>query len=135
MGTHNTYVSTEVAKLLKKLGFDWECYSQFQDIHPLDNTCSGIEDCHPAKNWNAIGNHVSVPTLAVVQKWLLEVKGIFVNATNYRQEGSSNYTMWRWYYHSNDSELSDTGWSFNTYEEALEAGINKCLTILLEEEK
>ena len=134
MNTHESYVSLETAKMLKEAGFDWGTLTYY----PIDDKVlneRALVGSKVAFNHNRDDSAYSAPTLDVAQRWLREVKGIFVNATNYRQEGSINYTMWRWYYHSNDSELSDTGWSLNTYEEALEAGIKKCLTILLEEKK
>lgn len=113
MNTHESYVSLEVAKLLKQAGFDWEC-NRFYDCTNSD--CVRYEE-YPA------------PTLAVAQRWLREVKNKNIDVL--RLYGCYHYII-------NDSDAFCSGpvsgiqGEFTIYEEALEAGIKKCLEIILE---
>ena len=134
MNTHETYVSLETAKLLKQTGFDWECDKIYYCYHE-DNDTWDLESNNK--------NHFRIleldycllaPSLAVAQKWLREAKEITVNATDYCQEGSALYSKWRWYYHSKNGKFMDAVWDFHSYEQALEAGIQKCLSELLKEQ-
>ena len=130
---HECYVSLEVAKLLKEAGFDWSC----REYYPTNFMTNRYEEYEK-------------PTLDVAQKWLREVKRIFIHVSVYavyaviEQEyeitDSDKFSVWAetwdsqsefWNKWTSIFEIND----FNTYEEALEAGIKKCLTILLEEKK
>ena len=86
-------------------------------------------------------------TLAVAQKWLIEVKGYLVEsvlcANRKNRDNSFGFSITsissdlsecrmvypRSYYDEEESK------DFMKYEYALEAGIQECLTILLEEKK
>ena len=125
MDTHETYVSLEVAKLLKQAGFDWKCYYAFDSFN-------GREQKTPyLNNWNENieGNlYCSRPTLSVAQKWLIENYRVFIEVQArplcdlrfafilVQPCGDVPITD----YNSDDNE-------YDTYEEALEAGIKKCL--------
>ena len=110
MNTHESYVSLETAKMLKEAGFDWKCFYSTNGI------------------WQ--------PSLYVAQRWLREVKGIHITVKADAASIDCKYFV--------TIVISDTKWGnvqdenkktilFNTYEEAQEAGIQKCLTILLED--
>lgn len=138
MNTHETYVSLEVAKLLKQAGFDWNTYNGYNENGKFADKCRNLID------WNDFDDFYSAPTLSVAQKWLREVKEMYAEA--YLSE-SHHTPVWiasvyLWENRPLGRELRDkclcTGIGpvhFNTYEEALEAGIKKCLTFILEEEK
>ena len=122
MNTYETYVSLETAKLLKQAGFDWEvdaCYTygDYFDFLQRPKNCNEIEHWH------------SAPTLSVAQKWLREVKGYYVFVTDDSQcvEPNLIWVITRPSYLAGMCKGS-------TYEDYLEAGINKCLTLLLKEE-
>ena len=70
MQEENKFVSIENGKLLKELGYDIPCKSRFPDIHPMDNTCSNIEDTKEEINWNARKDSISIPVFEDVRKWL-----------------------------------------------------------------
>ena len=118
MNTHESYVSLEVAKLLKEAGFDWEVNYYFRDNN---------EKLIPKEVIHCFNNQLTkASTLAVVQKWLREIKGyelwVYPFSTHYRFS----------FYGYLGNEDNDT--NFDTYEEALEVGIKKCLEIILKEE-
>lgn len=127
---HEYYVSYEIAKLLKELGFDWECNYHYANSNML---CHGF--CNNDPIFKVI---MSAPTLSVAQRWLREVKDIYLDIdTHFNSSG-----VWFSYVinifdsdakfgiHSN---CLGAGHPFNTYEEALEVGIKKALEMILED--
>ena len=119
---HEYYVSLEVAKLLKEAGFDWEIKT-FYFNNELVETMLG-----DAKNHNFSNQFISVPTLAVAQQWLREVKNVDVFA--YRNEPKDKFES----IVSFNKKWSTTGMCINTYEEALETAIKKALEIIIKGE-
>jgi hypothetical protein len=124
---HEYYVSYEIAKLLKELGFDWECNYHYTNSNML---CHGF--CNNDPIFKVI---MSAPTLDVAQRWLREEKlyNVLVDTGGYKnyeyfidyhgvKEGP-NYP-----FHEYNHNLI-----CNTYEEALEAGIKKTLELILGE--
>ena len=96
---HECYVSLEVAKLLKKAGFDWGVNHSYPNISALDNSCSGyMEDLSFYHNLND-GKYggLSVPTLEVAQKWLREVKNTHIEVSP--DSTMSTYIYITFYYH------------------------------------
>lgn len=153
MNTHETYVSLETAKLLKKAGFDWRIYDGYI-LYENDN--SFVTQFQTPHNFN--GNNgdlfnnylhhkeiLSRPTLSVAQKWLREVKNmqLYIPINIDWMSGKDNlydiYNIAPLYYfilHQYFPDKNKYGYIegdfVNTYEEALEAGIKKCLEIILE---
>ena len=125
MNTHETYVSLETAKLLKQVGFDWECDKIYYCYHE-DNDTWDLESNNK--------NHLRIlkldycllaPSLAIAQKWLREVKGIEVNVLCVYIKHIKKYS-YDVFTNEYEHELINEG--FDTYEEALEAGIQTCLS-------
>ena len=82
--THETYVSLEVARLLKEAGFNWGVYSYYcMDEHAeyykklcfySHGSAPGHNDCN-----SFYGNRtISAPTLEVAQRWLREAKKLCI---------------------------------------------------------
>ena len=130
---HESYVSLEVAKLLKKLGFKWGCRAAWDLTFPNEPYLN-YAAVYPTDFNNDVDDILYAPTLSVAQRWLREEKNhhvcvSFVFANNHK-------------YYAFVSRPSDRGhlececgWienEFKTYEEALEAGIKKELEIILE---
>lgn len=130
---HECYVSLEVAKLLKEAGFDWKQYSFYNSKGILVNGTF-------AANWNdkiwyIDGSKVSAPNLEVAQRWLREIKNVWVevllvNATDphYRVDlvNASKYNNLYGIIHDADYK------EYEIPEEAQEAGIKKALELILE---
>lgn len=123
-------VTLETAKMLKEKGFDWKCertiscdkiirrWNRPQDI----SCCTEID-----------GELVEFlcPTLYVAQKWLREIKNLHITIYN----SASGYTydiskadMGTVLYCS--PEGPNDGGNWDTYEEALEAGIRESLKLI-----
>lgn len=133
---HEYYVSLEVAKLLKKAGFDWEVNHSYPNVSALDNSCSGhMEDLSFYHNLND-GKYggLSAPTLEVAQRWVREVKDIdvYIFPTTNNKRGC----VYEWGMKTFGRALWVEGQpytnQYETYEEAQEAGIKKTLEIILQ---
>lgn len=136
------YVSFEIAKLLKKLGFDWDTYNAYnKDGVFADKNRSLI-------TWNHFSDYYSAPTLEVAQRWLREKHEWHINVTfcpsNMQIEKDYYEVMITKYNHlptdniihySNTLDNGNENIKFQTHEEAQEAGIKKALEIILEEEE
>ena len=71
---HEYYVSLEVANLLKKAGFVWECE------YCYINNNTELFRKHIVKNYTLDDDIIYLsPTLSVAQRWLREVKNIHIN--------------------------------------------------------
>lgn len=123
---HECYVSLEVAELLKEAGFDWEIRSLYDEQNNF--VCSLYRD------WNNVTICKSAPTLEVAQRWLREVKGLYVTvdyfSDSWREHG---YPFFEWKVRSEIlGPLACITGQRQTYEEAQEAGIKNALELILE---
>lgn len=106
---HETYCGQDLVVLLIKTGFDWKDYFV---AHSIDEHF-----------------HWEIP-LHIAQRWLRDVKNVYLYAYPDFVRGSDINPVWQIKY-----KYKTEYWAgyYDTYEEALEAGIKKCLTIILEE--
>ena len=143
---HECYISLEVAKLLKKAGFDWEC-----------ETCYIGKSGRPYKyhkffNWNMprkyfekygsdnlfhafisqkkTNSFISAPTLEVAQRWLREVKGLDIIVDRILPIHEMKYS-YEYAVIASDGVVEAADCYFEEYEESQEAGIKKALEIIL----
>lgn len=124
---HECYVSLDVAKLLKKVGFNWEVKTYYHYLSPYDEY--NLEFDSISTNYNHLDNaDFSAPTTEVTQKWLRVVKGIEVNVlcVYIKHIKKYSYTVFTNEY---KHEIIDEG--FDTYEEALDSGEKKALEMIL----
>lgn len=116
-----SHVSREVAKLLRKAGFDWSSIGYYNKLGFFHN---------------AIPQHdeLKAPSLDVAQKWLREVKGVDINILVESISNHKQYLVSIWFNISDKSAYDNAVLDnrYNTYEEAQEAGIKRALEILLE---
>ena len=163
MNTHESYVSLETAKLLKEAGFKWGCDymyglavrhngKEIDEDEEYELKSRGKADEIEYVDGGEVYrlyydntedyNGYARPTLSMAQKWLREEKEIYAEA--YISE-SHHAVVWmasvyQWEKRPLGRELRDkclcTGIGpvyFDTYEQALEESVKKCLTLLLEE--
>ena len=116
------YVSLEVAKLLKKAGFDWDTYSAYNKDGMFTNKNRSI------LTWNDFANYYSAPTLEVAQRWLRKTHHLHITIFSSSQES----WMFRITKLHEKLENGLYGEDFYTYEEAQEAGIKKALELILD---
>ena len=153
MEWHEIYVSIETAKLLKQAGFDW--YTNLVYVYDKLLTNPYTAD------WNNTipDTYTSAPTLDIAQKWLREVKGIRFYITpkyysHFNDNGEFTHESFAWYDGACDDfddleacyigglkkgdKVNEEGISEcvrKTYEEVLDEGLQRCLTLLLNNKK
>lgn len=115
-------ISFETAKLAKEKGFNWECEYGFLKQE------NNIED-HEIKHKNdlylidCINEYLYAPTQSLLQKWLREVHKIYCDPIlrpNLRYSWEINTLSY--------IDVSEK--SFETYEEALEIGLQQALKLI-----
>ena len=112
------FVTYEQAELLKELGFNQLTIHHYDvETHEFSPKFSHYYTiCYD--NWNQYNNTISAPTLSQVQKWLREVKEIYLFVT---MEDLRYY----WYI-GKEFQIDNS----KSYEEALSAGIDRALEII-----
>jgi hypothetical protein len=151
---YEPFVSSEVAKMLKKAGFKWGCDHMYglavrhkgKDIDEDEEyelkargKESEIEYVEGGERYYLYFdntkdcNGYACPTLSVAQRWLRDVKGMFVTLDYFPdswREGGHPFFEWK----VRSAQLGPlaciSGQSYD-YDGALEKGIIKCLEILL----
>ena len=117
------YVSFEIAKLLKKKGFNEECeyfYDEYEDEDEYVICSNGgsayNDDEHPT--------YYSMPTLQMAMKWLREVHKLHIepHIQSYKNYNGNIYNL--------DGELL-LGFPSESPEQACEAAILYCLKNLI----
>lgn len=124
------YVSLEVAKLMKEKGYDEPCETE---VNIYLGTWAYCDYDHVgARNSNLPTNKASYPTLYEAQKWLRNNHNIHIVIDNY----ACGYA-WFLYKADNGTRISEyaedgpnDGGCWDTYEEALNAGILEALKII-----
>lgn len=116
-------IEKQTAIMAKKAGFGCDCVYYYFGDNP-------ISYYHPSVNNSELGKiEYAAPTQSELSKWLREYKNIHVY---------SSCTSCGWYWSinkTNGDNISDSGLlgdSWDSYEEALEAGLLKALEILKE---
>ena len=139
---HECYVSLEIAKLLKKVGFNWEVKTYYHYLSPYDEY--NLEFDSISTNYNHLNNaDFSAPSLDVAQRWLRDVKGIYVESVLCVNRGisghsfgfsiaevSADLSIVKILYPLTYFDEEETK-GFTKYELALEAGIKKALEMIL----
>ena len=127
---HECYVSLEVAKLLKKAGFDWKVRYMYRNNNPTLCICTESPYRNvPKLNKCPMYWQYAAPTLEIAQRWLREEK-------NYEIFVVVKFLADKEYIARVETNIS--GYSTNIYkfyEEAQEAGIKKALEMILEKGK
>lgn len=127
------FATYEQSVKLKELGFDWEV-EHFYGLNESNEPklCKLPDALGGQDNHNKYHDSFSAPTLAQVQKWLREKEievGVFAEF-----DGEIRTGQWVWLMRKFDTHLYDTVFpediSYDTYEEALSAGIDKAIEFL-----
>ena len=136
---HEDYVTANQARLLKELNFDWDCCSYYSNETTTDGNVWFYTQQIP-DNFNSSPFKTSAPTLAQAQKWLREIKGINISIiAGERNDIYHGRYYWKETFLPGFKEKgqqwidwfieSQYPW-FDTYEEALSAGLLKMLLLL-----
>lgn len=122
------YVSFDTAKLLKEAGFDVECDWFYINDGSVDTGI--VIRSTSSRDHNMGTGFLSRPTLALAARWLREVHHYAVCVWY-----SAEHEKW-FYAHGNldnmmfDEEYSISDFIYDSYEEALEAGLKRGLELV-----
>ena len=150
--THEDFVTYEQAKILKDLGFDWECtHYYWENSESLrEYLAKNIDMYHNSWDFNYTeyideytipsGKHFrenrfedaySAPTLAQAQKWLREDKDICVMPIKCTKIGNSIDGKYYSEIRAMDGKMIRCSYQVReTYEEALSVGLDEALEII-----
>lgn len=123
---HEDYVSFKQAKKLKELGFDLDCEYIY---YLISNNNIPIFESYCTANYNEMERNWNAPTLSEAQKWLREVKGKIIIPCTMHRENIMKYDV---YIVDEPIDLFDHSEGFDTYEQAISAGIDKAIELLKE---
>ena len=119
------FVTLETAKLLKEKGFNEYC----KNVIDIDNI---LRVTLYRTNSNLPKQCFSLPTQSLAQRWLRETKNLHIEI--YRSAVGYGYAIvkadngtWQ---EDDDSRGTNDGGLWDTYEEALEAGIQEALKLI-----
>lgn len=125
------FVTLETAKLLKEKGFKEDVFT-FYEVDCVEGDMILSETYDESENFNEKNDCLSAPTQSLAQKWLRETKNIHICIYNcacgygYELSKADNGT------HITSSAYKGTndGGEWDTYEEALEAGLQEALKLI-----
>lgn len=133
MNTHEQFIELPTAKLAKQAGFYWECNERYNGKYATNDS----EPLYVSSrdNWNQYAGLYSAPTQSVLQRWLRDVKNIQVWSEFHNQIAKikSGWIVCFGFFSDNFVEVDYLS-GYRTYEAALEAGLQKCLTLLIEKQ-
>lgn len=125
-------VTLETAKLLKAAGFKEDVNSFYELVCKEGSYEYELFESYDAQNYNASVYSFSAPTQYIAQKWLRETKNLHIEI--YRSAVGYGYAIvkadngtWQ---EDDDSRGTNDGGLWDTYEEALEAGIQEALKLI-----
>jgi hypothetical protein len=126
-------ITLETAKLLKSAGFKDDVRIFYESV----GTEGGFElfESYKSQNYNAKVSSFSATTLFIAQKWLRETKNLHISII--RNACGYGYDICK---ADNGTHITDgifdgpnDGGQWDTYEEALEVGIQEALKLVEEE--
>lgn len=125
------FVTLETAKLLKEKGFKEDVFT-FYEVDCVEGDMILSETYDESENFNEKNDCLSAPTQSLAQKWLRETKNIHICVYNcacgygYEISKADNGT------HMASSVYKGTndGEEWDSYEEALEAGLQEALMLI-----
>ena len=119
------YVSFETAKLLKKKGFDEQCYAYYNIFYDNDGKSLKLWRKYPHRA-QPNSDYLNVPTLQMAMKWLREVYGLFIRIT---EDMTGNVFEWSVYQKNYGCRAST--YVEDSYEQACKTAIKYCLENLI----
>ena len=130
------FVSFETAKLLKEAGFEANLKTKY--VEEEKDEWAFWESGAKRSDYNYFDDTIACPTLALAARWLREVHDTFVKM---ERVGCFDGKEFRFYWSYSLIRVSTaclksiSGGRYDSYEEALEVGIAKCLEQIIEEMK
>ena len=131
-----SYVSFDTARMLKEAGFEANLKTRY--VEEEKDEWAFWESGTKRSDYNYFDDTIACPTQALAARWLREVHDTFVKM---ERVGSFDGKEFRFYWSFSIISVSTaclksiSGGRYDSYEEALEVGIAKCLERIIEEMK
>ena len=123
-----SYVSFDTAKLLKEAGFEANLKTRY--VEEEKDEWAFWDSGAKRSDYNYFDDTIACPTQALAARWLREKFGIHIFANYFFEDGT-------WFYVTVDlkevdevREIHPDIRSYQTSEEALEAGLKHCLELI-----
>ena len=123
-------INYDTAVLAKEKGFNWKCYSMFHNktLNVNDGHCDYNQPNH---KFFIKENIISAPTQSLLQKWLREIHHIYVTALpTYTGSAEIKRCFFEISFKNKTMQFSDMYGYFDTYELALETGLQEELNLI-----
>ena len=131
-----SYVRFDTARMLKEAGFEANLKTRY--VEEEKDEWAFWESGTKRSDYNYFDDTIACPTQALAARWLREVHDTFVKM---ERVGSFDGKEFRFYWSFSIISVSTaclksiSGGRYDSYEEALEVGIAKCLERIIEEMK
>lgn len=131
-----SYVSFDTARMLKEAGFEANLKTRY--VEEEKDEWAFWESGTKRSDYNYFDDTIACPTLALAARWLREVHDTFVKM---ERVGCFDGKEFRFYWSYSLIRISTaclksiSGGRYDSYEEALEAGIVQVLERIIEETK
>ena len=126
-------ISFETAKLAKEKGFNIPCKYFYKEKYINAIEYEVVHDGHLEANWNENFKYspaeCSAPTQSLLQKWLREKHHLIIIIAYQYEHDSTPYSYWI-YKENNSLPINQWVNDLNTYEEALEVGLQEALKLI-----
>ena len=123
-------VTLETAKLLKAAGFKEDVNSFYELVYKGGSGPEyEIDESYDAQNYNTDVYSISAPTQSIAQRWLRETKNLHIEIS-YMYENYWTYDILTIPRHDLIGLSDRPIIRYNTYEEALEAGLQEALKLI-----
>ena len=121
-------ITFETAKTAKQKGFSWHCEKHYNHEYSYDEPAIFMDDLSPE---DLEPFEYSAPTQSLLQKWLREKHGIYVNIDVVPCSGLLvfNYLI-RYSKDIGKIKISRHVFGYETYEQALEEGLQEALKLI-----
>lgn len=131
------FVTYEQALALKKLGFNEDSFYHYNQENQLRanfsiDTEGSIIEGYFLRNNTDFSIFITAPTLVQAQKWLRKEKKLSVEPFSSLKKGKYTYQIIYVETGFDYKSFKTLSYRFNSYEEALSAGITVCLKLLEE---
>ena len=117
------FVSFDTARMLKEAGFDVPCFNQYTER-------GTIWHCDCPENFNISQRATSCPTQALAARWLREAHHYVVCVWYSAEHEKWFYAHWNLDNMMFDEEYSISDFIYDSYEQALEAGLQKAVKLI-----
>lgn len=122
------FVTLETAKLLKEKGFKEDVFT-FYEVDCVEGDMILSETYDESENFNEKKDCLSAPSQSIAQKWLRETKNLHIGIS-YMYENYWLYDILTIPTHDLIGLSDRPIFRYNTYEEALEAGLQEALKLI-----